>query len=151
MKQKRTEVSFRVLWLGLMLILLVAAMIPVLKTGILSCLGREDMYSGSGPDTLLGQGGLSTYDGKSLCSLGYSLLLLPICVAIKSPYAAFKAALILNGIFLMESYAVSFAVAKKIFPEEKKTFLSVLLFFHHSLSGVCCGTTTDRPGKCCIA
>ena len=128
MKQKRTEVSFRVLWLGLMLILLVAAMIPVLKTGILSCLGREDVYW-ERARYLLGQGGLSTYDGKSLCSLGYSLLLLPICVAIKSPYAAFKAALILNGIFLMESYAVSFAVAKKIFPEEKKTFLSVLCFF----------------------
>lgn len=128
MKQKRIKISSGVFWFGLMLVLLAAAVIPVWKTGILSDVGRENIYW-ERARYLLDQRGLSDYNGETLCSLGYSILLLPICAVIQSPYAAFKAALILNGIFLAGSYAVSFAVAKKMFPEERKSLLSIICFF----------------------
>ncbi len=72
---------------------LVLLMIPVLYavtgTGIISNIGYEDVYW-ERARYLLGQGGATLYDGSSLCSLGYSFVLVPICAVFKSPYAAYK-------------------------------------------------------------
>ncbi len=78
---------------------------------------------------MLGQGGATLYDGSSLCSLGYSFVLVPICAVFKSPYAAYKAAVLLNGVFLCGSYVMSVMAARRLFPREKSTFLSAACFF----------------------
>ncbi len=98
------------------------------RTGILSLIGTEDVYW-ERARFLLGQGGASLYDGSSICSLGYSLILLPICALFKSPYAAYKAAVLLNGIFLCIAYLFATAAAKKLFPTERESFLCVASFF----------------------
>lgn len=111
---------------------LVLLMIPVLYavtgTGIISNIGYEDVYW-ERARYLLGQGGATLYDGSSLCSLGYSFVLVPICAVFKSPYAAYKAAVLLNGVFLCGSYVMSVMAARRLFPREKSTFLSAACFF----------------------
>lgn len=111
---------------------LVLLMIPVvyaaMGAGIISNIGYEDVYW-ERARYLLGQGGATLYDGSSLCSLGYSLVLVPICFIFKSPYAAYKAAILLNGIFLCGSYVVSVMTASRLFPKEKESFLSTACFF----------------------
>lgn len=111
---------------------LVLLMIPVLYTvtgtGIISNIGYEDVYW-ERARYLLGQGGATLYDGSSLCSLGYSLVLVPICAVFKSPYAAYKAAVLLNGVFLCGSYVMSVMAARRLFPKEKASFLSAACFF----------------------
>lgn len=111
---------------------LVFLMIPVLYavmgTGIISNIGYEDVYW-ERARFLLGQGGATLYGGSSVCSLGYSLVLMPICAILKSPYAAYKAAILLNGVFLCSSYVVSVMTARRLFPKEKETFLSAACFF----------------------
>lgn len=111
---------------------LVLLMIPVLYTvtgtGIISNIGYEDVYW-ERARYLLGQGGATLYDGSSLCSLGYSLVLVPICAVFKSPYAAYKAAVLLNGVFLCGSYVMSVMAARRFFPKEKASFLSAACFF----------------------
>lgn len=111
---------------------LLLLMIPVLYivrgTGIISNIGYEDVYW-ERARYLLGQGGATLYDGSSLCSLGYSLVLVPICAVFKSPYAAYKAAVLLNGIFLCGSYVMSVMAARRLFPKEKDSFLSAACFF----------------------
>ena len=99
-----------------------------LNTGILSNLGQEEIYW-ERARFLLGQGGASNYNGSSLCSLGYSLVLVPICAILKSPYAAYKAAILLNGGFLCLGYLLSVKTARKLFAEEKTVFLSAACFF----------------------
>lgn len=111
---------------------LVLLMIPVLYavtgTGIISNIGYEDVYW-ERARYLLEQGGATLYDGSSLCSLGYSFVLVPICAVFKSPYAAYKAAVLLNGVFLCGSYVMSVMAARRLFPREKSTFLSAACFF----------------------
>lgn len=111
---------------------LVFLMIPVfyaaMGTGIISNIGYEDVYW-ERARFLLGQGGATLYGGSSLCSLGYSLVLMPICAILKSPYAAYKAAVLLNGVFLCGSYVVSVMTARRLFQKEKETFLSAACFF----------------------
>lgn len=99
-----------------------------LNTGILSNLGQEEIYW-ERARFLLGQGGASNYNGSSLCSLGYSLVLVPICAILKSPYAAYKAAILLNGGFLCLGYLLSVKTARELFAEEKTVFLSAACFF----------------------
>lgn len=111
---------------------LVLLMIPVvyaaMGAGIISNIGYEDVYW-ERARYLLGQGGATLYDGSSLCSLGYSLILVPICFVFKSSYAAYKAAILLNGMFLCGSYVVSVMTARRLFPKEKESFLSTACFF----------------------
>lgn len=104
------------------------AVLAIQNTGLISKIGTEDVYW-ERARFLLGQKGATTYSGSSICSLGYSLLLVPICVFIKSPYAAYKAAILLNGIFLCGSYVMAVLTAKKLFSKEKESFLSVACFF----------------------
>ncbi len=98
------------------------------RTGILSLIGTEDVYW-ERARFLLGQGGASLYEGSSLCSLGYSLILLPICALFKSPYAAYKAAVLLNGFFLCVAYLFAAGAAKKLFPNERESVLCAACFF----------------------
>lgn len=95
------------------------------QTGIVSDLSRENIYW-ERARFLLGQGGATYYNGSSLCSLGYSLILLPICALIRSPYAAYKAAILLNGIVWCGCYLLAVKTTKKIFREENESFLSVV-------------------------
>ncbi len=98
------------------------------RTGMISLIGTEDIYW-ERARFLLGQGGVSLYSGSSICSLGYSLILLPICSLIKSPYAAYKAAVLLNGFFLCAGYLAATAAALKLFPKERESFLDISCFF----------------------
>ena len=83
-----------------------------MEYGILSSIGQEDIYW-ERARFILGQGGATNYNGSSLCSLGYSLLLVPICAVLKSPYAAYKAAVLLNGGFPLPGVSGIFADGKK--------------------------------------
>ncbi len=98
------------------------------RTGVISLVGIENIYW-ERARFLLGEGGASVYNGSSLCSLGYSLILMPICALIKSPYAAYKAAVLLNGIFLCAGYLTAVGAAKKLFPKESENFLCGACFF----------------------
>ncbi len=100
----------------------------ITQTGVISLIGTEDVYW-ERARFLLGQGGATIYDGSSICSLGYSLILLPICALIKSPYAAYKAAVLLNGIFLVGAYLFATVAAGKLFPRERESFLCAACFF----------------------
>ena len=75
------------------------------------------------------RGGATQYDGSSICSIGYSLFLVPVCALLKSPYAAYKAVILLNGIFLCGSYIMAVLTAKKLFSNERESFLSAACFF----------------------
>lgn len=105
------------------MILALTVLYTVSGTGILSNLGSENVYW-ERARYLIGQGGATNYNGSSLCSFGYSLLLAPICLLIRSPYAAYKAAILLNGVFLCASYVLAVRTAKRLFPKEKEVFLS---------------------------
>lgn len=128
---------------GLQIIILaflfVTVLLPIQKMGLISNLENENIYW-ERARFLLGQGGASLYDGSSLASLGYSLILLPICALVKSPYAAYKTAILLNGIFLCGSYFVSYLTVRKLFPNEKKIVLSGACFF----SAICPIFTTAK-------
>lgn len=137
MKQnKSADTGLQILILAL---LFVTVLLPVQKMGLISNLENENIYW-ERARFLLGQGGASLYDGSSLASLGYSLILLPICALVKSPYAAYKAAILLNGIFLCGAYAVSYLTVRKLFPNEKKIVLSGACFF----SAICPIFTTAK-------
>lgn len=124
-KDRRTA---RIIQVLAIMVCLGMAVLAVQNTGLISKIGTEDIYW-ERARFLLGQKGATTYSGSSICSLGYSLLLVPICVLIKSPYAAYKAAILLNGIFLCGSYVMAVLTAKKLFSKEKESFLSVACFF----------------------
>lgn len=104
------------------------AVLTIQKTGLISRIGTEDVYW-ERARFLLGQGGATLYDGNSICSIGYSLFLVPICALVKSPYAAYKIAVLLNGIFLCGSYIMAVLTAKKLFLKERESFLSAACFF----------------------
>ena len=125
---KQNKYASRIIQLLAVAVLAGLSLYTALNTGILSNLGQEEIYW-ERARFLLGQGGASNYNGSSLCSLGYSLVLVPICAVLKSPYAAYKAAVLLNGGFLCLGYLVSVRTARKLFSEEKTTFLSAACFF----------------------
>lgn len=124
-KDRRTA---RIIQALAIMVCLGMAVLAVQNTGLISKIGTEDIYW-ERARFLLGQKGATTYSGSSICSMGYSLLLVPICALIKSPYAAYKAAILLNGIFLCGSYVMAVLTAKKLFSKEKESFLSVACFF----------------------
>lgn len=124
-KDKRTA---RIIQLLAIMACLGMAVLAVQNTGLISKIGTEDIYW-ERARFLLGQKGATTYSGSSICSLGYSLLLVSVCALIKSPYAAYKVAILLNGIFLCGSYVMAVLTAKKLFSKEKESFLSVACFF----------------------
>ena len=119
---KKNKCAVWILRLAGLGILAALAVYTAWNTGILSSIGQEDIYW-ERARFILGQGGATNYNGSSLCSLGYSLLLVPICAVLKSPYAAYKAAVLLNGGFLCLAYLVSLRTAKKLFPKENPVFL----------------------------
>ncbi len=119
---KKNKCAVWILRLAGLGILAALAVYTAWNTGILSSIGQEDIYW-ERARFILGQGGATNYNGSSLCSLGYSLLLVPICAVLKSPYAAYKAAVLLNGGFLCLAYLVSLRTAKKLFPKENSVFL----------------------------
>lgn len=125
---KQSKYSARIIQLLALAVLAGLSVYTAMNTGILSNLGQEDIYW-ERARFLLGQGGASNYNGSSLCSLGYSLVLVPICAVLKSPYAAYKAAILLNGCFLCVSYLVSLKTARKLFSGENQAFLSAACFF----------------------
>lgn len=124
-KDRRTA---RIIQALAIMVCLGMAVLAVQNTGLISKIGTEDIYW-ERARFLLGQKGATAYSGSSICSLGYSLLLVPICALIKSPYAAYKASILLNGIFLCGSYVMAVLTAKKLFSKEKESFLSVACFF----------------------
>ena len=98
-KDKRTA---RIIQVLAIMVCLGMAVLAVQNTGLISKIGTEDIYW-ERARFLLGQKGATLYNGHYYCSLGYSLLLVPVYTLIKSPYAAYKAAILLNGIFLCGS------------------------------------------------
>lgn len=108
--------------------LFVSIVIRSWKVGVICSKGDEIVYW-ERARFLLGQEGASWFTGSSLVSLGYSLILMPICAVIKNPLHAYKAAVFLNGCFLCAGYFVSVKAACKLFPREKKFFLSVVCAF----------------------
>ncbi|MCC8067151.1 MAG: hypothetical protein LIO94_08640, partial [Clostridiales bacterium] len=126
MKEKKAGV--RLIQIVSLAILFGSALWTIQRVAMVSQINSEAVYW-ERARFFLGQGGASLYSGSSICSLGYSLILFPICALIKSPYAAYKAAILLNGIFLCGAYLCAVAAANKLFSEERKSFLSVACFF----------------------
>lgn len=125
---KKNKLTARLIQLFSIVAFLGMAVLTIQKTGLISRIGVEDIYW-ERARFLLGQGGATLYDGSSICSIGYSLFLVPICALLKSPYAAYKAAILLNGILLCGSYVMAVLTAKKLFSNEKESFLSAACFF----------------------
>lgn len=117
----------------------------VSKVGLISEIGQEDIYW-ERARFLLGQGGASLYSGSSLCSLGYSFVLLPFVALISSPYAAYKAAILLNGLFISGSYVAALTVAKRVFTGEHETFLSFACFVALFCPAMGSSTLYSGPG-----
>lgn len=115
---KQTKSADRILQMIIIALLFVIVLMPIQKAGLITNIGQEDIYW-ERARFLLGQGGATIYDGSSLSSLGYSLILVPICVLIKSPYGAYKAAFLLNGLFLCASYVMSLVTVRRLFPTIK--------------------------------
>ncbi len=97
------------------------------RMSMISQIGTEDIYW-ERARFFLGYTDESLYDGNSLCSLGYSLILMPICALTGSSRAAYSVALILNMLFVAGAYRVAVAASKKVFPEEKESILSAACF-----------------------
>lgn len=113
---------------GILLILLFFSVVLSLNSaGIITNVGEENIYW-ERARLLLGQSGANSYNGSVLCSIGYSLVLLPICALIESTYAAHKAAVLLNGIFLCASFIISIMTTKKIWANEKEGTLTLASF-----------------------
>ena len=125
---KRNNITARLIQLFSIAVFLGMAAFTIQKTGLISRIGTEDIYW-ERARFLLGQGGATQYDGSSICSIGYSLFLVPVCALLKSPYAAYKAVILLNGIFLCGSYIMAVLTAKKLFSNERESFLSAACFF----------------------
>lgn len=125
---KRNNITARLIQLFSIAVFLGMAAFTIQKTGLISRIGTEDIYW-ERARFLLGQGGATQYDGSSICSIGYSLFLVPVCALLKSPYAAYKAVILLNGIFLCGSYIMAVLTAKKLFSNERESFLSATCFF----------------------
>lgn len=116
------------LFLILFVVFLFGSIVELLPNlTILTEIGCEDIYW-ERARFLAGQSGVSLYNGNSLYSLGYSFVLLPICIVIKSPYAAYKTAILLNSFFLCGSYYMSFITARKWFPRENAKSLLFVCF-----------------------
>lgn len=126
MRQRKSVIRF--LQFCLMAVLFLTIMIPAGKQSMISGIGIEDVYW-ERARYFLGQGGASPFRDSSVYSLGYSVMLMPICAIVKSPYAAYKAALLLNGFILCATYVMSINTSKKLFPKESELFLSVACFF----------------------
>ncbi|MCD8338561.1 MAG: hypothetical protein LUD18_15085 [Lachnospiraceae bacterium] len=130
MGRKQKELKFSA-WLiqGIcVMFLLVIALWKAGQTGILSDVGSEDVYW-ERARFILGQGGASLYTGSSMCSLGYSLILVPLCALLKSSYAAYKAAVLLNAVFLCLAYFAATRAARELFPDENSSFLCLACLF----------------------
>lgn len=125
---KKSKAITRLIQVSVLVLLFVTVLLQIQSVGTASSISEELIYW-ERARLLVGQGGLSQYDGSSLASLGYSLLLVPICLLINSPYAAYKAAVLLCGFFYCVSYIISVMAAKKMFPKENERFLSIACFF----------------------
>ena len=91
---KKSKAITRLIQVSVLVLLFVTVLLQIQSVGTASSISEELIYW-ERARLLVGQGGLSQYDGSSLASLGYSLLLVPICLLINSPYAAYKAAVLL--------------------------------------------------------
>lgn len=125
---KQSKVMTRVIQIFSVMVLAIAVLYTVKNTGITSNHTTELVYW-ERARFLAGQGGATNYNGASLCALGYSLILAPVCMLFQSPFAAYKVAVLLNGCFLCGSYIMSVLAAKKLFPKENETVLSAACFF----------------------
>lgn len=128
MRMRTNKAPERLLQIFIVVFLFGTVLLCVQKTGLISYMGHEDVHW-ERARFLLGQGGASQYDGSSLISVGYSLILLPVCALVRSPYAAYKVAVLLNGVFLCGSYFAAFLTAKKLFPGEKTGVLAAAGLF----------------------
>lgn len=88
--------------------------------------GNEKQYWGIAM-SLLGQDWANYLNSESMTGIGYSLVLLPICMLAENSVLAYKAAIIFNGCIWTISYVVSVCVAKKII-NTNSCFLSIGCF-----------------------
>ncbi|MCD7956943.1 MAG: hypothetical protein LUG93_14590 [Lachnospiraceae bacterium] len=127
-KEKRFQLNAWIVQGISLIIIMGMALWTTRQTGILTQIGTENVYW-ERARFILGEGGATLYTGSSVCSLGYSLLLVPVCALVKSPYGAYKAAILLNGFLLCLTYLMSVKTARKLFSRENECFLSTACFF----------------------
>lgn len=123
---QREKAFNRFFQVGLLVLTVMIAFTLLDRTAIISYIGQENIYW-ERARFLAGQECYIS-ESSSLCSLGYSLFLVPICLLVNSPYAAYKIAILLNCVFFYAGYIISVIIAKKMFEEENQIFLSFVCF-----------------------
>lgn len=124
---KNEKYTEGILHIFILLIMGGMALYFVKNLDMMTDIGLEDIYL-ERARFLSGQKLASRYSVYSLCSIGYSFVLLPFCLFFKSSYATYKIVVLLNTCFLYASYLVSFKTVCRWFREEKRIFLLLICF-----------------------